>query len=407
MNLYKEKSLPLVGLAADFVKSLQISDTFGSLLYKWNPLNCRLELKSIKKFRIYNFRVGFQIIYLLLVLVQISWTWKDANRMVRMHSTLFATDFVLNITSLYLTSTKAKEIVALLNGFMSFQEKHHVNSTETDFKKTKGYKITKLLLFACGATGISMPILYHLEILRNPCFPMYLGYWLSDQCGTKLGSYTQTKRTLAELLIKLSISAFSFVNWSIGFASYCFQIGVAFVLEGHCLRYFISKYGTNIMNCSKISRIQRKKILSFREIQLLCIHHRAIYSKYFVGASTICIISLAILCLNNSIVAAFDPGAGKQQLGFDLLYLWGTFGTGLVLVTMTGILSDVYKVSKYTRRQMSTNLVLKRNIWFKRFLKSCPIIRIYIAGNNFVDELTPLTFENFVIMETVDILLLK
>ncbi|CAL8121156.1 unnamed protein product [Orchesella dallaii] len=324
-----------------------------------------------------------------------------------MHSTLFVASFFLNTVSLYLSFSKRNEIVGLLNGIILYQEKHHGNCTEAELKSYPGYRMTKYLLYMIAATGFFMPILYHLEILRNPCFPMYLGDWLSDQCGVIPGVYSPATRTLQEFLIKLGISATSYINWSFGFANYGCQIVVAFVLKGHCIRSFISKYGSEVVPFRKITIIERKKILMFRELQLLCIQHRAIYSKYFVVANTICVITLAILCLNNSIVAAFDPMGGMQQLGFDLLYLWCTFGTGLVLVTMTGILSDVYRVSKSLRRNLNGNVELKRNCWFKRFLQSCPILRIYIAGNNFVDELTPLTFENFVIMETVDILLLK
>jgi len=162
-----------------------------------------------------------------------------------------------------------------------------------------------------------------------------------------------------------------------------------------------------MMRIQKVTNKTQKKGLEFRELQLMCIQYRHIYSKYFLSINTVCIIILATLCLYNTIATAVDDGEGSKQLGMSILYFWCTIGTATCLVINYGILADVQAFSDSVLREVKSKLEFKQSRWFTRFLKSCPVLRIYIGGSNYFENLTPLNLWSFVVDQTVSLLLLN
>jgi len=160
------------------------------------------------------------------------------------------------------------------------------------------------------------------------------------------------------------------------------------------------------MSCKNMTKNAEKKALMFRQFQLLSMQHRSIYSKLFFPIYTVCIIIIGVICTYNSIITLYSD-AGSVQLGLSLLYLWVAFHIFSIIIFVYGILADVYKVSNGVLEELKTNVKFAKSRWFKRFVRTCPIIRIYIFGTNFIDELTPLNLENFVVDQTVSLLLLN
>jgi len=150
-----------------------------------------------------------------------------------------------------------------------------------------------------------------------------------------------------------------------------------------------------------------KKVLTFRELQILSIDYKHLNASYYQGMHTLSVIVIGVVCTYSSILWAQDLAAGADQLGLNLLYLWCMFVTMLGTVFIYGTLADVYKMSKRVKQEMNGKVEFRRNKWFKRVLVTCPSIRIYIGGSNFWDELTPLTLEDFVIDKVVSLLLLQ
>jgi len=258
-----------------------------------------------------------------------------------------------------------------------------------------------------------MPTLYHLDILRNPCFPVYVGYWLSDQCQSdKIGLALPPTWTLKEIGTKLCISLTSYMNWNLLMTGISFFGNVCAVVHGHCFRSYISQYGKDIRAIKgETSRAQlQKQTLAFRQLQLLMtIVYREIYSRFLVAMCIICCTVMQIVCLYNTVQVLARGGWKDEnfQIGLNLVYFWCAFVAQFAIVMFFGMLADVYGVAKKVQGEMAGNVVLKRSKWFVRFLKSCPVLKIYICGSNFLDETTPLTCEDFAIDQTVGLLLLK
>jgi len=160
-------------------------------------------------------------------------------------------------------------------------------------------------------------------------------------------------------------------------------------------------------NTKQVTEKTQKKFLEFRELQLMAIQYRLIYSKYFLNVNTVSIIILAVLCLYNSITAAVEDGEGSKQLGLSILYFWCAIASALVLLIDYGILGDVHAFSEKALKELKSKIELKQSKWCSKFLKSCPVIRVYIGGSNYFEKLTPLNLWNFVVDQTVSLLLLN
>ncbi|CAL8133409.1 unnamed protein product [Orchesella dallaii] len=358
----------LDGLIKFYVINLRFCDAFGSVPYEWN-------IKAV---------------------------WLESGTFVLTHNAMFVTDYLANIAAIILNSKKPKEIVALLNRFLEFEEKR---KSMEPIKQEKGRGKTKILMQMVTQTGLFMPPLYHLDILRNPCFPMYLGYWVSEQCPSELeiGIPLPATWSLLEFGTKVVISLLSYMNWSFILTSHCSHV-LGLVLQAHCLRSYIKQYGKDVLNSKAVDKNTMKEVMTFRELQVLALQYRKLNCSYFLTTYTLSTTMLAVICLYSSISAA---ESGSVQLGLSMLYLWCAFSNCFIILFIYGIFADVFRVSKRVQREMNCKVEFKKNKWYTRFLKTCPPIRIFIGGTNFFDELTPLTLEDFVVNQTVSLLLLK
>lgn len=138
----------------------------------------------------------------------------------------------------------------------------------------------------------------------------------------------------------------------------------------------------------------------------MAIQYRLNHSQFQIGLAIPSLIVLQTICLYNtiSLFSGKDTGA---SIWYNLLYAeCGTVCLFMIMYVF-GILADVYNVSSGVQKRINGQHDLKRNKWFKRWIKSCPALRIYFSGSNYLDRLTPLNFQNFVINQTVGLMLLQ
>ncbi len=150
----------------------------------------------------------------------------------------------------------------------------------------------------------------------------------------------------------------------------------------------------------------RKLTMFHRQLQIMSIHYRLNLSQFQIGFAIPCLIAVQTACLMNT----FSLISGKEIGGpiwYNLLYVWGAMVFFLVIIFVFGILADVYNVSSEVQRKVNGRHDLKRNKWFKRWLKSCPRFKIYFGGSNYFDRLTPLNIQSFAINQTVSLMLLQ
>ncbi len=156
----------------------------------------------------------------------------------------------------------------------------------------------------------------------------------------------------------------------------------------------------------KIDNATFKTTLLYRQLQVMAVQYRLNYSRLMIGISIPCALVMETVCLYNTISLISGRG-GNDSLGYNLLYAWTGIMLMVNIVFMLGLLAEVFNTSTEVLRMLNANPKLRRNQWFRRWLRSCPVLKIYIGGTNYLDRLTPLTLEEFVIDQTVSLLLFK
>jgi len=111
------------GLLSTLNEHLRVSAIFASVCFQWNKESGQFELKSPVKLVIHKVRMYISWFYTACILLQVAVTWSQTNILVKMHTILFSSAILMNCYCHYTFYSKKTEIVAYLNGMMTF-EKH-------------------------------------------------------------------------------------------------------------------------------------------------------------------------------------------------------------------------------------------------------------------------------------------
>ncbi len=135
-------------------------------------------------------------------------------------------------------------------------------------------------------------------------------------------------------------------------------------------------------------------------------HYRLNHSMFQLGCAIPCLIAMQVACLHNSI-ALFSGKDTGGPIWYNLLYVWGEVVIFSMIMFVFGILADVNNVSIEVNKKINGSLELKRIKWFKRWIRSYPVQKIYFWESNFMDRLTPLNIQSFAVTQTVNLMLLQ
>lgn len=160
-----------------------------------------------------------------------------------------------------------------------------------------------------------------------------------------------------------------------------------------------------LITTGELSKDKSKNYLTFRQIQVMLVEYRDIYSGVVLMAIAAggMFAQVATLYISIDLVR---QGEVTGQLGMMLACTWVTCGMALIFIFIYGTLADVYKVSLDQHLKIRSSKELMTDKLFRRFFRSCPILRIYLSGSNYLEPETPLNIEDRVVEQTIDFLLL-
>ncbi|CAL8118874.1 unnamed protein product [Orchesella dallaii] len=384
------------------IEHFRVTSIFSSICFKWDEGKGEFEVKAPNKLLIYKIRMRTAWFYTASVLFQVALTWNQANISVKMHSILFSSAIVMNCYCHHTFYSKRTEIVAYLNGMMMFEKQRNPKQWKpNDFHGI----ITTVLIRLMAITGVTLPFLYHLELIRLPCMPMHLGYFLAkDICRGEFGMSYPSTWSMEEIGAKLLILGVSYFNWSFLMSGFPAHLSVGLMLKGHCLRSYILLCRKEMMGSTKVTTTNNKKskTMIFRELQAMSISYRLIYSCYFTVVMMIAIMSVHIISLYSCLKLTKN-----LPVAMILFYIMSAFDCAFIILLVYGGLADVVKASISLHRDLKGKAEIQVDRWFRKFIRSCQIIKVHFGETSFIDEMTPLVFEDFVIQQTVSLLLVK
>lgn len=254
------------------------------------------------------------------------------------------------------------------------------------------------------ALGTFMQIGHSLGIFVLPCMPGFAGFWILDECRTQSSEFLlASDQNILNLFFKVSIAIFTFSGGCLLVSMTMFQVclilvqGYSFATYTKGLIRTAQKYN-QVNGCREATWATQE----FREIQLMvAVYHRQLNSKsVFLG---ILIPGPFVQVLGNYTVIEYLRG--RAHLPIEMIMHIGC----IVIVTFCtfclaiGFLAMVYRESKDVQKLLGRNA---RNKAFKRFCKSCPVLKVNFGGSgNFFEPVTSLNIEQFSIDQTINLLL--
>ncbi len=108
-------------LLESLIDQIKVTDTFDSLLFKWNSEQKCFQLKSKTKQSVYKARLFISVLYAFFVFTQIFWTWNNISIFIKLHSMFLFSGLLMFIYTHCVFCSKAELIVSYLNGMLIFE----------------------------------------------------------------------------------------------------------------------------------------------------------------------------------------------------------------------------------------------------------------------------------------------
>ncbi len=233
------------GLLEDVKRSLRYSDWCGTFPFKWNDTKQQMEMKNTWKRYIFGCQLGVALLYIILALIQNYSVLQTASLMIITHSLLFFGTGTLVLSGQITNCVQLSGFIHLCNGFIQL-ERNFASDFRNGYNRNNTYKanlVPKAMIFILTFSGTMIPFVFALDILRNPCFPFYAGYWMSRQCEIdKLGYFLGPTWSMEEVLTKVIIAFGYFFVWPALVSGSIFQISLESIVQGNCFRVNIEKF---------------------------------------------------------------------------------------------------------------------------------------------------------------------
>lgn len=148
-----------------------------------------------------------------------------------------------------------------------------------------------------------------------------------------------------------------------------------------------------------------KVIINYRQIQLLSQAFNEIHKEFVLTASILSAIVIQTTLLYNLVCTGFSI----KTVPYLLLFLVLLLDLVVIIFSLYGMMGELNRDSK----NRIINMLIQRNkkmtadAWLKRFHTSCQPLKVEFGSANWLEPVTPLNIENFVISQTANLLLLK
>ncbi len=141
----------------------------------------------------------------------------------------------------------------------------------------------------------------------------------------------------------------------------------------------------------------------FRQIQVILAEFRSLYS-----AMTICpaVFGLVIMQIALAFLWIDICRIGKADEQILLVAIGILCSVQLIFLTLFifGNLGKVYGSSTLSREEIRTNKMAMRKKQYRKFVIACPLLKVNVGDQNFLEPSTPLLFEEVIVDNLIGVL---
>ncbi|CAL8087603.1 unnamed protein product [Orchesella dallaii] len=396
----------------NFLSSFLIgSKYFGASLFQYNRKSRKLEIRESEWFqKQFQFRLNFAwllTLYSVWETYQFRRKWKaqqksgDSLADAETDTTITLQLFYIGCFTAFtyvnqVHMKKQKEIRNLYNAMQSFENEY------IDYQNKKGPPFSsKLFLLYTVLVIIPVQAGRALIIYTFPCVLDVVASSQIPECKLEENASGLAKMTSSHSF-ELTKMVVIIMNFTI-YGGFYFGFIAELVCFSHIPGVFINQQiqAANRYMKDK-TKSPYKKVLFFRQLQLMLISHNWIHKSYAVVAAlgqSVFLMTICLYCLVN-LHASLLP----VHVSFFLSTAAQCFTT---IIAVGGTLGDVYSNSGQLLEDIKAEIPLQKNTWFRRSFKSWPVQKIRFGQVNFLDRLSPVTLVDFSINLTLNMVLVK
>ncbi len=265
-------------------------------------------------------------------------------------------------------------------------------------------KLIKIIYKSVEISGVAVNLILSADLIRNPCLPFYIGgHWVDPaQCLGPSGTEFEATWSMYEIWTKLLVALVNFYTWSFIIIGGYFHGSTTLLIKSYCLKRYILLVGQKIEETlSGKDKPNWRTCVMYREIEVMSTEYRRLYSCHMTV-----VFLLAVMCAQTITLYACLKFGLELPVPMLLFFVLCSVNSATVLIYMYTNLATVYSAS--TEVLETLRRAHKRNdAWFRRYLKSCKIVKVYIGRLNFVEPLTPLNLEQFSVEQALSLMLLE
>lgn len=283
---------------------------------------------------------------------------------------------------------------------------NYLDRWSTSSKLDGKEKLCKLEVQALLITVAPCVLFYSATVLWFvPCRGCHVGYFLLAECSPSFWSHwfnnSSTIFFVTKLATKISFICVNYQIYSFAVHSIIFSASTM-VIYPTCFRAFLKLFKEQFQN-AKTKATQVKTTQLYRQIQILVSMFNGIHQGKIMLIGIMATVFIQVLPLTTFLLSM--SALIIRDLPIILIAVMSAMNTCLAGMCTYLIMGSVHEDCLSTLRAVKANSKMEMKGWLKRFHVSCNPVRIK-AGQNYIDRLTPLNIQDFVLNQVVTLLLL-
>lgn len=396
-----------------FEKNCWATNLLGSVGFRWDTSQKRMNsIQNRKKLQILNRKCAFQALVCLVVLAQALIKNEKDRCQTALEKLTVAIGLVVHFGDgvyLQICRWKSTEVAQYINAVIQVSSEESLVANNGQGRRHRNL-LQKLNVLVGYLMLISLytyfPVVMTTVFWRQPCTPALAGYWLIPECGNPK-CFRNLSGLVTNFLVKYSI--FLINGWVTFFAC---SVAPFFVVNVHLIcTLTLSELLRRFQEIARDASIPTEKIAGlFRRIQLLGQLANEFQNR-LLFTTLICI---SIVAQPTCLIALIRMNFREKNLLQIFLNLLMTADFCTYIMVIGGGMGRVFQASKEAKLEAKRSLVRmkvtgsgtgKELKWRRRLIQSFKHVRISFGAMNFVEESTPLKYQDQANNLTVELLL--
>lgn len=153
------------------------------------------------------------------------------------------------------------------------------------------------------------------------------------------------------------------------------------------------------------NRRTKENCLLFRQIQVMLVEFRRLYSSKIVSAAAVGIVILQIT-MAYLWIDLCRQGKAQEQALIVGIGIFVSIEIATISTFLFGNLGKVYAAATASKEEIRANKVAMMRKEYRKFAKACPVLKIYLGDQNYLEPSTSLVFEEFVLDNLIGLLVI-